>query len=346
MVGLIVRRRERRWALSTAITDQSSWESLGWENSDSGLSQQMLMVVAASGLSDEVIHPGVVSATVRIDSMPQDNKLENYIHMWRFTDMLSTLGPRLRSLPDGGFDRIGLVEGLRYEASLAAVLSGTLAIRGLAIYHIPHDLPPDQSVQAAVQRFAYKDPDSGLALLARTWSSGQFTAANINAIYQPVSHTTWADEADELLQKVFKHEWRGPDTYWWRSQRPIDPQTSATAKSGMAAHLYLNAEPFISQRTCGSAPSTSTPASTISSAVTLLETLLGQIHSLRQELVQQQGSLTNMCVDQELHFAATYSALYDGVPDSGSDHLDAIIGGLGLIGDREHIRSLIENWTR
>lgn len=78
--------------------------------------------------------------------------------------------------------------------------------------------------------------------------------------------------------------------------------------------------------------------------VSSVESALGQIGCLRAHLRAQHDALTSMVRDRQLQLVATYTAVYDGVPESDADRLHEIIRGRNIAGDRDHVRSMIQSW--
>ncbi|VDB96120.1 unnamed protein product [Peniophora sp. CBMAI 1063] len=267
------------------------------------------------------------------DSWPhEDNRIERFLTEDRLSNLLKTAGPLMNAPLGRGFDRSLFAEGLRFEASLAAAISGVLAVRGEPFFAIPEDSSPRDSVQASLQRFAFSAPDSGHDSLAETFRAGNFTSERIHANYLGPRHI-WQQKAADLLRAVLRDDASAAQTIWWRSETLASLFNSSVAVSGRAAHIYLTCAPFQDFN-----------GEQLAEVATAVETALGQIKRLREDLANSRRDLQLHLADREYQLAATYATLYEGPPGSIAEKLDKLMDGLDIPGDRAQIKSLMQAW--
>ncbi|KZV61556.1 hypothetical protein PENSPDRAFT_693304 [Peniophora sp. CONT] len=251
------------------------------------------------------------------------------------------------------FDKSIFAVGMRYEASLYAAVSGRHAIQGLQVVHIPYDAPIELTLQAFIQRFAFHAPDRGLDTMIEAIRSKTFDDDEAIYDWSRYGYRRW------VMEKGSKHVWDhvcGDDiemagSFWWRSEVEPGLFDGAISRAGEAYRLYRTCEPFTNRSSqpvdaepgLVDSPSDSAPQLDV---VRTVEWALSQVRRLRELLVSQNETLATMAMNREMQMAATYSTVYDGVPEGDADRIDELLRGRNVPGDREHVRSMIEAWMR
>ncbi|VDB90251.1 unnamed protein product [Peniophora sp. CBMAI 1063] len=254
----------------------------------------------------------------------------------RLNCVLEHVGPKLFGRESGSIDYGLLSDGLRFEASIHAAISGALAIQGVEPSNV-------HSVVAAFQDTAWNTSDGAYDLLEGEYRELMGLPGRFDIPTSPSAPSVISDVASFV--KSIGAGAVALDQWWERGD--ADWLDNETTQASRAAHLFLTTARFGMAPPIAGSGRDGEQHRRAPDIVNTLEHMDGQLSQLQESVQAQRDALEGAVYDVEDRLLAAYLQLYEGAQDATDEvaavrrHLE---GKWNMYGGPAHIQAFVTHW--